>query len=69
MTDKECWDILKGMRANLETAYRYEHKDRDIRALDHAICLLCERIIDREREHESSMYEQVAKVFEKEDGR
>lgn len=67
MTDRECRDILKGMRANLETAYRYEHKDRDSRALDHAICLLGERIIDRERKHESSMYEQVAKAFGKEE--
>lgn len=67
MTDRECRDILKGMRANLETAYRYEHKDRDIRALDHAICLLGELIIDRERKHESSMYEQVAKAFGKEE--
>jgi len=62
MTDRECRDILKEMRA---TAYRYEHKDRDIRALDHAICLLGEQIIDRERKHESSMYEQVAKAFGK----
>ena len=67
MTDRECRDILKGMRANLETAYRYEHKDRDSRALDHVICLLGERIMDRERAHESSMYEQVAKAFGKEE--
>ena len=63
MTDKECRDILKEMRAKLETAYRYEYKDRDSRALDHAICLLGEQIIDRERKHNSSMYDQVAKAF------
>ena len=50
MTDKECWDALKDMRA--KTVKKKDgsgYKDRDIRALNHAICLLGERIIDRER--------------------
>lgn len=67
MTDRECRDVLKMMRAKLEPAYRYEHRDRDIRALDHAICLLSEQILEAERKHESSMYEQVAKAFGKEE--
>lgn len=62
MTDRECRDILKDKRAEMDTA-RYEYRKLDMQVYDYLIDILSERIL--EEEHRSSMREQVAKVFGK----
>lgn len=64
MTDRECREILKEKRAEMNTAYRYAYRERDRQVLDYLIDILSERIL--EEEHKSSMYEQVAHAFGKE---
>ena len=64
MDDIKCRKILKQIYENTDKAYKYENRAQDCAALNYAIDILSERILN---EKHSSMYDQVAKAFEKED--